>query len=177
MQSNHKQYSTTNKLLEFRHPELLKKAMTFKQYHQEYMSRNKDNPLKQGINENLIELGQDLIDFYYNDFFFFQDLPNKTHKTFKTYSEIRRLKQLVLSEKNLADIAVQLGLKSQMFVSINPNSDLKNNSKILAQTLKAVIGAQYFDKKKDLNVLRDLLQVLFLDLIKISLVKNSLQIG
>lgn len=37
------------------------------------MSRNKDNPLKYGNNENLIEWGSDLIDFYFNDFFTFQE--------------------------------------------------------------------------------------------------------
>ncbi|CAD8193737.1 unnamed protein product [Paramecium octaurelia] len=180
MQPNLKQYINTLQLLEFKHPQLKEKAMTFKQYHQEYISRNKDYPLKCGINENLIELGQDLIDFYYNDFFSYQEqvlknlfyftsLPNKTHKTFKAYSGIRKQKQLVLSEKNIADISVQLGLKDLMLVSINPDSELKNNPKIQSQALKALIGAQYFDKNKDLNLLRNLLQVLFIDLIQKSL--------
>ncbi|CAD8097898.1 unnamed protein product [Paramecium primaurelia] len=168
MQSN-KDNLSLEILLGFQYPELFTKAMTFKQFHQEYTARNKDNPLKYGINENFIELGQDLIEFYYNDFFTYQDLPNKTHKIFKTYSDIRKQKQLVLSEKNLADTAVQLGLKTQMLISINPNSELKNNQKILAQALKAIIGAQYFDKKKDLNILRDLLQVVFQEIIKKSL--------
>ncbi|CAD8212740.1 unnamed protein product [Paramecium pentaurelia] len=165
MQSNKKDLAF-KKLLEFQYPELFKKAMTFKQYQQEYMSRNKDNPLKYGNNENLIEWGSDLIDFYFNDFFTFQDLPNKDHKTFTSYSDIRKQKQLILSEKNLADAAVQLGLKDEMLVSINVNSDLKNNPKIQSQAIKALIGAQYFDKKKDLNLLRKLLITLYQDLIK-----------
>ncbi|CAD8213787.1 unnamed protein product [Paramecium octaurelia] len=157
------------KVLEFNYPELFNKAMTFKQYHQEYTARNKDHPLKLGINENLIELGSDLIDFYFHDFFTFQDLPNKDHNTFSSYSEIRKQKQQLLSEKNLAEVAIQLGLKNQMLVSINQNSDLKNNQRIQSQALKALIGAQYFDKQKDLNLLRKLMIPIFQDLIKKSL--------
>ncbi|CAK83723.1 unnamed protein product (macronuclear) [Paramecium tetraurelia] len=160
------------KVLEFNYPELFNKAMTFKQYNQEYTARNKDNPLKQGINENLIELGSDLFDFYFHDFFTFQDLPNKDQNTFTSYSDIRTQKQQLLTEKNLAEVAIQLGLKEKMLVSINQNSDLKNNQKIQSQSLKALIGAQYFDKQKDLNLLRKLMQPIFKDLIKKSLEKT-----
>ncbi|CAD8127574.1 unnamed protein product [Paramecium sonneborni] len=169
MQFKQKDPYNLSNLLEFQYPDIFQKAMTFKQYYQEYTSRNKDNPLKFGTNENFIELGSDLIDFYYTDFFVSQELPNKDHKTFKTFADIRRQKQTVLSEKNLAEIAQQLGLKDKMFVSTNTNNEIKNNQKIQTQALKAVIGGHYFDKQKDLNLLRNLMMILYQNLIKKSL--------
>ncbi|CAD8113010.1 unnamed protein product [Paramecium sonneborni] len=169
MQAIQEDHSNLRTLLEFQYSDLYHKAMTFKNYHIEYTARNKDNPLKYGNNENFIELGMDLIEFYFIEFFTYQNLPNKDHKTFSTYTEIKKQKQVLLSDQNLAEVTIQLGLKDEMHLAINSSKELKNNPKIQAQALKAVIGAQYFDKQKDLNLLRKLLKVLYQYLIKKSL--------
>ncbi|CAD8055919.1 unnamed protein product [Paramecium primaurelia] len=158
-------YGFIQNLLEFNNPILYQQAITFKSYQQEIMAKNRAYSINQECNENLFEFGQQVIDFYYYEFFVNENLPNKEHKYFSSFSKIHQLRQELLNDKNLAQIAINLGLREKIKISINNNQNSINNQKIQAQAFKAIIGAQYFDKNKDLNKLKNSIYPLFKEMI------------
>ncbi|CAD8109639.1 unnamed protein product [Paramecium sonneborni] len=140
-------------LLAFKNKNLLIRALTNKIHELEY-NQKCDQQYIYGNNEDLAVAGQQFLEFYFYDFMLLQGYPNPL-SCFKKPNDIIQLRQRLLNDSNLADIGFQLGLPK--FLKVGNQIHLKNNQKVLADTIKSLIAAQYYDKYQDLESLRDLL--------------------
>ncbi|CAD8169222.1 unnamed protein product [Paramecium octaurelia] len=140
-------------LLQFKNKNLLIRALTNKIHELEYNQKSNQTYVY-GNNEDLTVAGQQFLEFYFYDYMLLQGYPNQL-SYFKKPNDIIQLRQRLINDQNLAEIGYQLNL--QNFLKVGNQIQLKTNQKVLADTIKALIIAQYYDKYQDLESLRDLL--------------------
>ncbi|CAD8104508.1 unnamed protein product [Paramecium sonneborni] len=140
-------------LLQFKNKYLLIRALTNKIHELEYNQKSNQEYVY-GNNEELSVAGQQFLEFYFYDYMLLQGYPNPL-SCFKKPNDIIQLRQRLINDQNLADIGLQLDLPK--FLKVGNQIHLKNNQKVLADTIKSLIVAQYYDKYQDLEYLRDLL--------------------
>ncbi|CAK69985.1 unnamed protein product (macronuclear) [Paramecium tetraurelia] len=146
-----------NKIFSFQNTNTLAQALTNKIHELEYQSK-KGVKYPFGNNEDFVGIGQMILEFYFSDYLIqrgWHSYPNKESQIKKS-SDLVLLRQRLLSERNLADIA--LSYKIDNIVQVGNQIGLKKNPKILAETLKAIIAAQYYDSGYDLDHLREVVQ-------------------
>ncbi|CAK90011.1 unnamed protein product (macronuclear) [Paramecium tetraurelia] len=148
-------------LLQFKNKNLLIRALTNKIHELEYNQKSNQTYVY-GNNEDLTVAGQQFLEFYFYDYMLLQGyssflafrFPNQL-SYFKKPNDIIQLRQRLINDQYLAEIGLQLNL--QNFLKVGNQIQLKTNQKVLADTIKALIIAQYYDKYQDLESLRDLL--------------------
>ncbi|CAD8090185.1 unnamed protein product [Paramecium primaurelia] len=140
-------------LLSFKNKNLLIRALTNKIHELEYNQKSNQTYVY-GNNEDLTVAGQQFLEFYFYDYMLLQGYPNQL-SCFKKPNDIIQLRQRLINDQNLAEIGLQLNL--QKFLKVGNQIQLKTNQKVLADTIKALIIAQYYDKFQDLESLRNLL--------------------
>ncbi|CAD8183998.1 unnamed protein product [Paramecium pentaurelia] len=140
-------------LLSFKNKNLLIRALTNKIHELEYNQKSNQTYVY-GNNEDLTVAGQQFLEFYFYDYMLLQGYPNPL-SCFKKPNDIIQLRQRLINDQNLAEIGLQLNL--QKFLKVGNQIQLKTNQKVLADTIKALIIAQYYDKFQDLESLRNLL--------------------
>ncbi|CAD8098580.1 unnamed protein product [Paramecium primaurelia] len=150
-----------NYLLEFRNQKLLVQALSNKIHEIEYFQKT-GKPYKYGNNEEFIIDGQQLIEFYFYDYMMLQGFPNEQSQLKKS-SDIIQLRQRLINDKYLSEMAILLNL--QNIINVGNQKSLKNNPKILSDCLKSIIGAHYYDKQNDLETLRDLIHPIIVQLL------------
>ncbi|CAD8180569.1 unnamed protein product [Paramecium octaurelia] len=150
-----------NQLLEFRNQKLLVQALSNKIHETEYFQKT-GKPYQYGNNEEFSIDGQQLIEFYFYDYMLLQGFPNQQSQ-FKKPSDIIQLRQRLINDKYLSEIATLLNL--QNLISVGNQKSLKNNPKVLSDCIKSIIGAHYYDKQNDLEVLRDLIHPIIAQLL------------
>ncbi|CAK61509.1 unnamed protein product (macronuclear) [Paramecium tetraurelia] len=157
-----------NRIFRFQNINILAQALTNKIHELEFQSK-KGIKYPFGNNEEFVVIGQMILEFYFSDYLiqrgYFITLsryPNKD-SSIKKPSDIVQLRQRLLNEKNLADIALQYSLPN--IVQIGNQTALKRNPKILAESLKAILAAQYYDSGFDLEHVREITQPLFKELL------------
>ncbi|CAD8105408.1 unnamed protein product [Paramecium sonneborni] len=150
-----------NQLLEFRNQKLLVQALTFKIHETEYIQ--KTGALYQyGNNEDLSVTGQQFLEFYFYDYMMLQGFPSQQSQL-KKPSDIIQLRQRLINDKYLSEIALLLNLQNLLYVG--NQKILKTNPKVLSECVKSIIAAQYFDKQNDLEALRDIIHPVVVQLL------------
>ncbi|CAD8069642.1 unnamed protein product [Paramecium primaurelia] len=150
-----------NRIFRFQNTNILAQALTNKIHELEYQSK-KGIKYPYGNNEEFIVIGQMIFEFYFSDYLIQRGYPNKDSQI-KKPSDLVLLRQRLLNDKNLAEIAIQYNIHN--FVQIGNQTALKNNPKILAETLKSIIAAQYFDSGFDLEHIREISQSIIKELL------------
>ncbi|CAD8168554.1 unnamed protein product [Paramecium pentaurelia] len=143
-----------NKIFLFQNTNTLAQALTNKIHELEYQSK-KGTKYPFGNNEDFVGIGQMILEFFFSDYLIQRGYPNKETQIKKS-SDLVLLRQRLLSERNLADIAISY--KIDNIVQVGNQINLKKNPKILAETLKSIIAAQYYDSGYDLDHLREVVQ-------------------
>ncbi|CAD8081669.1 unnamed protein product [Paramecium sonneborni] len=143
-----------NKIFIFQNTNTLAQALTNKIHELEYQSK-KGTKYPFGNNEDFVGIGQMILEFFFSDYLIQRGYPNKETQIKKS-SDLVLLRQRLLSERNLADIA--LSYKLDNLIQVGNQINLKKNPKILCETLKSIIAAQYFDSGFDLEHLREIVQ-------------------
>ncbi|CAD8080252.1 unnamed protein product [Paramecium sonneborni] len=143
-----------NKIFSFQNTNTLAQALTNKIHELEYQSK-KGIKYPYGNNEDFIGIGQIILEFFFSDYLIQRGYPNKETQIKKS-SDLVLLRQRLLNERNLAEIA--LNYKLDNLIQVGNQINLKKNPKILAETLKSIIAAQYFDSSYDLEHLREVVQ-------------------
>ncbi|CAD8061783.1 unnamed protein product [Paramecium primaurelia] len=143
-----------NKIFSFQNTNTLAQALTNKIHELEYQSK-KGTKYPFGNNEDFVGIGQMILEFFFSDYLIQRGYPNKDSQIKKS-SDLVLLRQRLLSERNLADIAIMY--KIDNIVQVGNQISLKKNPKILAETLKSIIAAQYYDSGFDLDHLREVVQ-------------------
>lgn len=119
----------------FLDPSYLDAALTHSSYTNEMRSRG----IKAESNERLEFLGDSVLQLIISEYIF---------SNFGKYREgaLTKLRQQLVCEKTLAKIAKKINLGAYLNLGNGEESnDCRNNSKILADTLEAVIAAVYLD--------------------------------
>ncbi|NEQ38610.1 MAG: ribonuclease III [Okeania sp. SIO3I5] len=138
----------TNKLPEFKNPELLKQALT----HRSYLNENSGEE----DNESLEFLGDAVLGFLVGELLY------KRYKEDRNFQpkELTRLRSLLVYEKQLAKFAVQLGIGEKMRLGKGAEKDGgRQNPALLSDTFEAIIGAYFLDST--LTKLRPFIKRLF----------------
>ncbi len=128
-------YKKLSKILqvEFKHPELLEKALT----HRSYLNENKK--IKQS-NERLEFLGDAVLELIVS-FFLYKHYPQKAE------GSLTSLRSKIVQTKTLAQAAKKLSFPEFLKMSKGEKDNKGNfNQSILADTFEAVIGAIYIDQ-------------------------------
>ncbi|CAK80093.1 unnamed protein product (macronuclear) [Paramecium tetraurelia] len=150
-----------NRIFRFQNTNILAQALTNKIHELEYQSK-KGTKYPFGNNEEFIVIGQMILEFYFSDYLMQRGYPKKD-SSIKKPSDLVLLRQRLLNDKNLAEIAIQYNVHN--FVQIGNQTALKKNSKVLAETLKAMVAAQYYDSGFDLEHTREILQSILKELL------------
>ncbi|CAD8167573.1 unnamed protein product [Paramecium octaurelia] len=149
------------RIFRFQNINILAQALTNKIHELEFQSK-KGIKYPFGNNEEFVVIGQMILEFYFSDYLIQRGYPTKD-SSIKKPSDIVQLRQRLLNEKNLAEIALQYNLPN--IVQIGNQIGLKRNPKILAETLKAIVAAQYYDSGFDLEHVREITQPIFKELL------------
>ncbi|CAD8162709.1 unnamed protein product [Paramecium pentaurelia] len=150
-----------NRIFRFQNTNILAQALTNKIHELEFQSK-KGIKYPYGNNEELVVIGQMILEFYFSDYLIQRGYPNKD-SSIKKPSDLILLRQRLLNEKNLAEIAIQYNIHN--IVQIGNQTALKKNPKILTETLKAILAAQYYDSGFDLEHIREITQPIFKELL------------
>ncbi|CAD8176026.1 unnamed protein product [Paramecium octaurelia] len=150
-----------NRIFRFQNTNILAQALTNKIHELEYQSK-KGTKYPFGNNEEFIVIGQMILEFYFSDYLIQRGYPNKD-SSIKKPSDLVLLRQRLLNDKNLAEIAIQYNIHN--FVQIGNQTALKKNPKVMAETLKAMVAAQYYDSGFDLEHTREILQSILKELL------------
>ncbi|CAD8178368.1 unnamed protein product [Paramecium pentaurelia] len=150
-----------NQLLEFKNTKLLVQALTNKIHEMEYLQKT-GQPYQYGNNEDFTIGGQQLLEFYFYDYMLLQGFPNQQSQ-FKKPSDIIQLRQKLINDKYLSEIAILLNI--QNLLNVGNQKSLKNNPKVLSDCIKSIIGAHYYDKQNDLETLRDIIHPIVVQLL------------
>jgi ribonuclease III len=139
-----------HQLLKFRNPQLLLIALT----HRSYVN---ENPEVEQDNERLEFLGDALLNFLSAEYLYqhpqYPDLGE---------DEMTRRRAALVEEKQLAKLALDLGLDTEMQLGKGAIKDGGYyNTNLLSSTFEAVVGAYYLDRNGDLNALRECIIPLF----------------
>jgi ribonuclease III len=137
-----------HKLLMFNDEKLLRQALT----HRSYIN---ENPGEGGDNERLEFLGDAILNFISGEYLY------QVHPEMGEDKMTRRRAALV-DEKQLARFAIEVGLDFRMRLGQGAiREGGYQNPNLLSSTFEAVIGAYYLDNKRDIAVLRLLVERLF----------------
>ncbi|CAD8073223.1 unnamed protein product [Paramecium sonneborni] len=150
-----------NRIFRFQNTNILAQALTNKIHELEFQSK-KGIKYPYGNNEDFIVIGQMILEFYFSDYLIQRGYPNKD-SSIKKPSDLVLLRQKLLNDKNLAEIAIQYNIHN--IVQIGNQTVLKKNPKILAETLKALLAAQYHDSQYDLEHVREISQSIIKELL------------
>lgn len=112
---------------------LFDKALT----HRSWVNENKNN---NGTNERLEFLGDAILEFIVSKELYAK-FPNKEE------GYLTSLRANLVNTKNLADLAINLNLGKEIFLSKGEeDGGGRNNTSLLADTVEAIIGAIYLDQ-------------------------------
>jgi ribonuclease-3 len=126
----------------FHNPLLLQQALTHKSYRQSH-------PDVEGDNERLEFLGDAVLDFLSAEFYF-KVYPNQAE------GELTALRAALVSEPQLAQFAIQLGLGEQ--IRLGQGVEIiggRQNPNILSSAFEALIGAYFLDCGSKIEPIRD----------------------
>ncbi|NEO58093.1 MAG: ribonuclease III [Okeania sp. SIO3B5] len=124
----------TNKLPEFKNPELLKQALT----HRSFLNENSGEE----DNESLEFLGDAVLGFLVGELLYRRYKEEYDLKP----KELTRLRSLLVDEKQLAKFAVQLEIGELMRLGKGAEKDGgRQNPALLSDTFEAIIGAFFLD--------------------------------
>src|SRR6476469_2986539 len=138
-----------HKLLIFNDEKLLRRALT----HRSYVHENPGDMM--GDNERLEFLGDALLTFISGEYLY-QRHPEMGE------DEMTRRRAALVDEKQLAKFAVEVGLDFRMRLGQGAIRDGGyQNPNLLSSTFEALVGAYYLDNKRDIEVLRVLVEQLF----------------
>ena len=137
-----------HKLLMFNDEKLLRRALT----HRSYIN---ENPGEVGDNERLEFLGDAILNFISGEYLYGVN-PEMGE------DEMTRRRAALVDEKQLASFAVEVGLDFRMRLGQGAIRDGGyQNPNLLSSTFEAVIGAYYLDNRRNIEVLRPLVEQLF----------------
>lgn len=137
-----------HKLLIFNDEKLLRRSLT----HRSYVN---ENPGEVGHNERLEFLGDAILNFISGEYLY-QINPEMEE------DEMTRRRAALVDEKQLARFALEVGLDFRMRLGQGAIRDGGyQNPNLLSSTFEAVVGAYYLDKKREIEVLRPLVEELF----------------
>jgi ribonuclease-3 len=137
-----------HKLLMFNDEKLLRRALT----HRSYIN---ENPGEVGDNERLEFLGDAILNFISGEYLYGVN-PEMGE------DEMTRRRAALVDEKQLASFAVEVGLDLRMRLGQGAIRDGGyQNPNLLSSTFEAVIGAYYLDNRRNIEVLRPLVEQLF----------------
>ena len=137
-----------HKLLIFNDEKLLRQSLTHRSYINENLGEGRDN-------ERLEFLGDAILNFISGEYLF------RVHPEIGEDQMTRRRAALV-DEKQLARFAIEVGLDFRMRLGQGAiREGGYQNPNLLSSTFEAVIGAYYLDNKRDIEVLRPLVEQLF----------------
>lgn len=138
-----------HKLLIFNDEKLLRRALT----HRSYVHENPGEMM--GDNERLEFLGDALLTFICGEYLY-QRHPEMGE------DEMTRRRAALVDEKQLAKFATEVGLDFRMRLGQGAIRDGGyQNPNLLSSTFEAVVGAYYLDNKRDIEILRVLVEQLF----------------
>ncbi|GGA20270.1 ribonuclease III [Okeania sp. KiyG1] len=124
----------TNKLPEFKNPELLKQALT----HRSFLNENSGEE----DNESLEFLGDAVLGFLVGELLYRRYKEEYDLKP----KELTRLRSLLVDEKQLAKFATQLEIGELMRLGRGAEKDGgRQNPALLSDTFEAIIGAFFLD--------------------------------
>jgi ribonuclease-3 len=137
-----------HELLNFRDELLLRKALT----HRSYV---KENPGETEDNERLEFLGDAILTFLCAAYLY------RRYPTMQE-DEMTRRRSALVDETQLAQFAIEVGLRSRMRLGKGVIRDSGfQNPNLLSSTFEAVVGAYYLDHDSEINTLRPLIEELF----------------
>jgi len=137
-----------HKLLIFNDEKLLRQSLTHRSYINENLGEGRDN-------ERLEFLGDAILNFISGEYLY------QVHPEIGEDQMTRRRAALV-DEKQLARFAIEVGLDFRMRLGQGAiREGGYQNPNLLSSTFEAVIGAYYLDNKRDIEVLRPLVEQLF----------------
>ncbi len=116
----------------------IQNALTHSSYSNEYKSKGMILP----SNERLEFLGDAILEMVVSEYLY---------ENYKTLSEgkLTRIRQQLVCEKTLAGIAKKLSLGEYIHLGKGEESECRNSSKVLADTVEALIAAVYLDSKEN----------------------------
>ncbi|WP_055077549.1 ribonuclease III [Pseudanabaena sp. 'Roaring Creek'] len=137
-----------HKLLIFNDEKLLRRALT----HRSFVNENFD---ESGHNERLEFLGDAILNFISGEYLYEQN-PEMAE------DEMTRRRSALVDEKQLARFATEVGLDFRIRLGEGAKREGGyTNPNILSSTFEAVVGAYYLDNKRNIEVLRPLIEKLF----------------
>jgi ribonuclease III len=137
-----------HKLLMFNDEKLLRRSLT----HRSYVNENSGEG---GDNERLEFLGDAILNFISGEYLY-QVHPEMGE------DEMTRRRAALVDEKQLARFAIEVGLDFRMRLGQGAiREGGYQNPNLLSSTFESVIGAYYLDNKRDIEVLRPLVEQLF----------------
>ncbi|MBD2189055.1 ribonuclease III [Pseudanabaena mucicola] len=137
-----------HKLLIFNDEKLLRRALT----HRSFVNENFD---ESGHNERLEFLGDAILNFISGEYLYEQN-PEMAE------DEMTRRRSALVDEKQLARFATEVGLDFRIRLGEGAKREGGyTNPNILSSTFEAVVGAYYLDNKRNIDVLRPLVEQLF----------------
>jgi ribonuclease-3 len=149
-----------HKLLRFGDEKLLDRALTHKSYANENPQKGKDN-------ERLEFLGDAILNFLAGEYVYF------THPDGEE-GELTRRRSTLVDEKQLANFAIEVGLKSRIKLG---KGDIqrygRESSNLLSSTFEALIGAYYLDNDCNIEIVHTTVKPLFESVPKEVLVDRS----
>jgi len=136
-----------HKLLIFNDEKLLRRALTHRSF-----VKNFD---ESGHNERLEFLGDAILNFISGEYLYEQN-PEMAE------DEMTRRRSALVDEKQLARFATEVGLDFRIRLGEGAKREGGyTNPNILSSTFEAVVGAYYLDNKRNIEVLRPLIEELF----------------
>lgn len=137
-----------HQILNFKDPKLLLNALTHRSYLHEHPESGEHN-------ERLEFLGDALLNFLSGEYLY-QRYPDKGE------DELTRRRSALVDEKQLADFAREVGLSVR--IRLGRGAKLEGgcqNSNLLSSAFEALIAAYYFDKNRDIEAVRAVIEPLF----------------
>ena len=137
-----------HKLLMFHNEKLLRQALTHRSYVNENPGETKDN-------ERLEFLGDAILTFLSGEYLY------QRHPEMRE-DEMTRRRSALVDEKQLARLAIEVGLDFKMRLGQGVISGGGfQNPNLLSSTFEAVIGAYYLDNNRNIEAVRLLIEQLF----------------
>ncbi len=137
-----------HKLLMFHNEKLLRQALTHRSYVNENPGETKDN-------ERLEFLGDAILTFLSGEYLY------QRHPEMRE-DEMTRRRSALVNEKQLARLAIEVGLDFKMRLGQGVISGGGfQNPNLLSSTFEAVIGAYYLDNNRNIEAVRLLIEQLF----------------
>jgi ribonuclease-3 len=136
-----------HKLLNFQNETLLRQALT----HRSYVNENPGET----HNERLEFLGDAILTFLCGEYLY-RRYPNMAE------DEMTRRRSALVDEKQLAKLAIEVGLDFRMRLGRGAIQDGGFQSpNLLSSTFEAVVGAHYLDRNSDIEAIRPIIEQLF----------------